>query len=57
MTRDPIVEEVRAARDAIAKDHGYDLEAIFAALREMEKRSGKEHVTLPPRRVTVGPTA
>lgn len=51
MIRDPIVEEVRAARDAIAREHGDDIEAIFAALREMEKQSGREHVTLPARRV------
>ena len=56
MTRDPIVEEVRAARDAIAKEHGYDIQAIFAALREMEEQSGREHVTLPPRRVAAGAT-
>lgn len=50
MTRDTIVEEVRAARDAIAKEHDYDIAAIFVALREMGRDSNVEHVTLPPRR-------
>jgi hypothetical protein len=49
MSRDPIVEEVRAARDAIARQHEYDLQAIFASLREMETEDGKETVRLPPR--------
>ena len=47
MTRDPIVEEVRAARDEIAADHDYDLAAIFAALRAMGADSDVERVTLP----------
>ncbi len=33
MTKDALVAEVRAARDAFAKQHGYDIDAIFAALR------------------------
>ena len=52
MTRDPVVEEVRAARDVIAQRYDYDIEAIFAALREMETRSGRELVRLPPREVS-----
>jgi hypothetical protein len=52
MIRDPIVEQVRAARDAIAKEHDYDLASIFDALREMARKSGGERVRLPPRRTT-----
>ena len=37
---DPIVEEVRAARDAIAAKHGYDVEKISAAFAERSKASG-----------------
>jgi hypothetical protein len=48
MTRDPIVEEVRAVRDSIAKEHDYDVAAIFAALRAMGK--GETRVALAPRR-------
>jgi hypothetical protein len=57
MTRDPIVDEVRANRDALAREHGYDIDRIFAFLREMEKRSGAERVRLPPRRHPVSPNA
>lgn len=51
MTRDPIVEEVRAARDALARKYEYDIEAIFAALRDSEAKEGKSIVRLPPRPV------
>lgn len=38
MWKDPIVEEVRSARDSIAKRFGYDLKRIFADLRKSEKK-------------------
>ena len=50
MWQDPIVEEVRKARDEHAVRFDYDLRRIFADLREQEKRSGLRYVTLPPRR-------
>lgn len=50
MTKDAIVEEVCAAREAFAKQHDYDIDAIFAALRDLEIESGREHVRLPPRK-------
>ena len=33
MTQDAIIDEVRALRDELAKEHDYDIDAIFAALR------------------------
>lgn len=56
MSRDPIIDEVRAIRDAIAREHNYDLDSIFRMLRTREITSGRSHVTLPPRRLPV-PTA
>jgi hypothetical protein len=50
MTRDPIVEEVRAVRDAIAKEHDYDISAIFEMLRELGLQSGEKRIVLSPRR-------
>ena len=50
MTRDAIVDEVRAFRDEIAKEHDYDIGAIFAALRKMEATGPGHHVSLAPRR-------
>ncbi len=49
MTQDPIVQEVRVIREEIAREHGYDIDAIFEALRKAEASSGREHVTLKPR--------
>jgi hypothetical protein len=50
MMRDSIVEEVRAIRDDIARQHNYDVQAIFEMLRAMEVESHRELATLPPRR-------
>jgi hypothetical protein len=52
MIPDPIVEEVRAIRDEIAKEHNYDIDAIFEALRRLDATSVAHHVSLPARRVT-----
>jgi hypothetical protein len=57
MKRDPIVNEVRAVRDPIAREHNYDLAAIFRMLRDVEARSGREYVSPPPPRVQPLPTA
>lgn len=54
MWHDPIVEEVRAIRDAYAKQFNYDLEAIYRDLKEQEARSGREVISLPPKRVAPG---
>ncbi len=42
---DPIVDEVRRARDAYAARFDYDLRAIFRDLKEQEKRSGRKLVS------------
>ena len=49
--RDEIVEEVRRVREAYAEKFHFDLEAIFQDLKERERASGREYVTLPPRRI------
>ena len=46
--RDPIVEEVRKHRAAIAREHGNDIAAIVAALEASEDTPT---VSLPARRV------
>jgi hypothetical protein len=43
---DPIVEEVRAARDAIAARHGYDIDTIAAAFAARSKAAGR-HTASP----------
>ena len=44
MWRDPIVEEVRAVRAAILKEHGNDLKALGRALRRKEGADGRRVV-------------
>ncbi len=47
---DSIVDEVRAAREALAKESGDDIEKIVEAARRRQSKSGRKVVTLPPRK-------
>ena len=49
MKPDPIVEEVRKARQDHAAKFNYDMKAIFADLKEKEKACGHRIVSRPPR--------
>lgn len=51
MPHDPIVDEVRAIRDAYARRFAYDLDAIVADLQRRDRESGVKTVSLPPRPV------
>ncbi len=42
MKKDPIVEEVRKAREAIAKEAGFDHARIFEMLREESMGKGRK---------------
>ena len=55
MWNDPIVDELRKAREAHAQKFNYDLEAIVADLKKQQKASGRKFVTLPPKKPTVLP--
>ena len=48
---DPIVEEIRRAREAHAKQFNYDLDAICEDLRKREKASGLPTVSFAPKRI------
>ena len=48
--RNPFVDEVRAVRDAIAKECDYDIAKIAEAVRAREAKSGRTFVRLPPRK-------
>ena len=50
MREDPIVEEVRKARQEHAARFDYDLAAICRDLKEQEERGGRTVVVLAPRR-------
>ena len=49
--RDPIVEEVRKHREAIAREHGNDLDAIIAAFQRQDASDDRATVSLPPKRI------
>ena len=51
MRNDPIVAEVRAIRDELAAQCGYDIKEIFRKLREQQAKSGLKYVLYPARRV------
>ena len=49
--RDPIVEEVRKHREAIAREHGNDLDAIIAAFQRQDAIDDRATVSFPPKRL------
>ena len=49
MQADPIVEEVRRARQDYAARFGYDLRAVAADLRRLEQQHPERLVTFPPK--------
>jgi hypothetical protein len=49
MMEDPIVAEVRRAREEIAKRFNYDLRAMFEDARRRQAQSGRKVVSFPPR--------
>ncbi len=55
MWEDPIVNEVRRIRDWYAARFTYDLDRIYAELKEQEKKSGRHYESYSPR--TAKPTA
>ena len=55
MIEDEVVREVRAAREAFAASHGYDIRAMVAALHELGIASGRDVVRFAPRPAVTGP--
>jgi hypothetical protein len=49
--RDEIVEEVQQVRQADAERFNFDIAAIFRDAREQTFKSGRQCVTLAPRRI------
>ena len=49
MIHDPIVDEVRRAREEYAKRFNYDLDAICRDLQEKQSCKGKKVVSFPPK--------
>ena len=51
MKDDPIAAEVRATRDALAGQCGFDLKEIFRHSRQQQASSGRNYVRYPARRI------
>ena len=51
MWKDPIVEETRSRREALARRFNYDIKAIGEALRRQQMGSGQKSITRSPKRV------
>jgi len=47
--KDPIVEEVRKARQDHAREFNHDLSAICCDLKKIEKNCGDRLLSLPPK--------
>ena len=43
---DEIIEELWRIKDSIAREHGYDIEALVAYLQSKEKTEGRQIVDL-----------
>lgn len=56
-TNDPIVAEVRAARDKHAAQFGYDIKEIFKHVRAQQKTTGRQYVRFPARPAAATTTA
>jgi len=50
MTEDSVFQEVRAAREAFAQAHGFDVHRIVADLQKLDRTGDRKVVRLPPRR-------
>lgn len=48
--KDPIIEEIHAIREEIAREADYDIERILEAARARQVASGRKVVQLSPRR-------
>ena len=57
MIRDAILEEVRAIREGIAKEHDYDVAAIFEMLGQTAADSRRKHVDLSMSTTSATPKA
>jgi hypothetical protein len=50
MWQDEILDEIHNIREEHAKSFNYDLEAMFADWQKRQSESGREVVSLPPKR-------
>lgn len=51
MKKDPIIAELRRTRNRIAAEFNYDVRALFAPYKQMERESGATYVHRGPKLV------
>lgn len=49
--RDEIIAEVRAIREALAAQHGYDLDRLYREAKRREEASDRETIEPTPKRL------
>ena len=57
MTQDEIIQEVRANREAYAREFNFDIRALYRDAKENELRENRNVVSLTPRHVRSRKTA
>ena len=53
MWHDPIVDEIHKIREEHAQKFNFDLKSIYVDLKEREKKSGIQTVSLPIKRLQI----
>ena len=51
MSCDPVVDEMRAVHDAVAREYGHDVKKLADARREQQAKSGRKAVRQSSRKV------
>jgi hypothetical protein len=52
MKRDPIVEEVRRARESLFMQYDNDIRKLIEAMTKQQLPEGSQAVSLPPKRIS-----
>jgi len=55
--KDPLIEEIHAAREEIAREAGYDLERMLEMARARQVAGGRQSVRLPPKKAELAKKA
>ncbi len=48
--KDPVIEEIHAIREELARAANYDIDKLLEAARARQAKSGRPAVRLPPRK-------
>ena len=51
MNPDPIIQEVREAKESVAAEYGHDLRSLMEDLMHHQSEYGERLISLPPRKI------